>query len=639
MERFIQFNDEQIDSMLFMELSDLAKTLMREKEYELEFGVHSYLDIVEQKVFVRHFWNHRPENVMRNGFKSDVFLRAIGNFHYTDYDEVFLFLNKLKSIRLKSFAKQLFVLGEDLRIEEDCKRERAGTVKAFQSRRQTYWDYFESQQNVNVVKSVYTDALFNTIYLLLTAESPILEIPTLKEEIDLVFPFIQNQVMNFFDAKSTGDIVRFTLNIMDVLDEVLENDMLNEYFHLPVKMLEELEEKGWSFNDLKRKDPLQNNDRLEKKSTGEEEIFNEELGTWHRETSDLSKSFLQFDLDQGTGTDLLGEGVRESETGDQALGIVQGSARESNRNDYSKLEALEQERNIKGGGEWEYGDENRNALPIFLSPEVPKYDEIQAYDKLKSNISAYQKKLQKIIEKILEHKRSFPQTNMQYGRLSKKLLPYFIDNNPRMFYKKQEFSKEIDAVFTLLVDCSASMADKMSETKRGITLFHEALKSVHVVHEVVGFWEDTSEATKLKQPNYFKTVIDFSSSMKKKTGPEIMQLQPEEDNRDGYAIRHMTRKLMNRNEKQKFLLVFSDGEPAAFGYEQNGIVDTHEAVLEARKRGIEVINIFLSNIPVSEGQRNLLRNIYGNFSIILSDVSELPNVIFPLLRKLLLKSI
>lgn len=639
MERFIQFNDEQIDSMLFMELSDLAKTLMREKDYELEFGVHSYLDIAEHKVFVRHFWNHRPASIMKNGLKSDVFLRAIGNFHYTDYEDVFLFLKKLESIKLKSFAKQLFVLGEDLRIEEDCKRERSGTVKAFRTRRHIYWDYFESQQNVNIVKSVYTDALFNTMYLMLTSNSPIMEIPFLNEEINLVLPFIQNQVMNFFDAKSTNDIARITLNIMEVLDEVLEQDMLNEYFHLPEKMMKQLGEEGVSFNDLIRKDPLQNDDQLEKKSTGEEEIFEEEMRTWHRETSDLSKSFLQFDLEQGSGTDLLGEGVRDSETGDQALGIIQGSAQKSNRNDYSKLEAFDQERKIKGGGEWEYGDENRHAIPFFLTPSIPNYEEIQAYEKLKTNISNHQKKLQKIIEKILEHKRSFPQTNMQYGRLSKKLLPFFIEENPRLFYKKQEYSKEIDAVFTLLVDCSASMADKMLETKLGITLFHEALKSVHVAHEVVGFWEDTSEATKFKQPNYFKTVIDFGSSMNKKTGAEIMQLQPEEDNRDGYAIRHMSRKLITRNETQKFLFVFSDGEPAAFGYEQNGIVDTHEAVLEARKRGIEVINIFLSNTPVLEGQRNLLRNIYGNFSIILSDVSELPNVLFPLLRKLLLKSI
>jgi nitric oxide reductase activation protein len=36
-------------------------------------------------------------------------------------------------------------------------------------------------------------------------------------------------------------------------------------------------------------------------------------------------------------------------------------------------------------------------------------------------------------------------------------------------------------------------------------------------------------------------------------------------------------------------IAVSDGEPAAFGYEQNGIVDTSEAVIEARKKGIEVI--------------------------------------------------
>ena len=79
---------------------------------------------------------------------------------------------------------------------------------------------------------------------------------------------------------------------------------------------------------------------------------------------------------------------------------------------------------------------------------------------------------------------------MQFGRLDKKFIRFFTDEQPRLFYKKQNDSKEIDAVFSLLVDCSASMQDKMEETKRGIILFHEALKSVKVPHEVTGFWED-----------------------------------------------------------------------------------------------------------------------------------------------------
>lgn len=208
-----------------------------------------------------------------------------------------------------------------------------------------------------------------------------------------------------------------------------------------------------------------------------------------------------------------------------------------------------------------------------------------------------------------------------------------------MFYKKDQESPQIDAVFSLLVDCSASMYDKMDETKLGIILFHEALKSVRVPHQIVGFWEDTNDATETSQPNYLKTVMDFQSSLKPKSGPEIMQLEPEEDNRDGFAIRHMTRRLLKRTERQKFLLVFSDGEPAAMGYEQNGIVDTHEAVLEARKHGMEVINVFLSNGEIDEGQRKTIQNMYGKYSILVPDIKELPDVLFPLLKKLLHKSI
>lgn len=60
-----------------------------------------------------------------------------------------------------------------------------------------------------------------------------------------------------------------------------------------------------------------------------------------------------------------------------------------------------------------------------------------------------------------------------------------------------------------------------------------------------------------------------------------MQLEAQEDNRDGFSIRHVTKKLISRSEKNKFLLVFSDGQPAASGYDQNGIVDTYQAVAQA----------------------------------------------------------
>ncbi len=55
MQRFIQFNDEKIDSMIVMELADLVTTLTKNLDYEVEFGVHSYLDRMSKKYICTPF--------------------------------------------------------------------------------------------------------------------------------------------------------------------------------------------------------------------------------------------------------------------------------------------------------------------------------------------------------------------------------------------------------------------------------------------------------------------------------------------------------------------------------------------------------------------------------------------------------
>ncbi|HZG70719.1 MAG TPA: hypothetical protein VEY51_04205, partial [Chondromyces sp.] len=59
----------------------------------------------------------------------------------------------------------------------------------------------------------------------------------------------------------------------------------------------------------------------------------------------------------------------------------------------------------------------------------------------------------------------------------------------------------------------------------------------------------------------------------------------------------------------------------------------------ARKQGIEVINVFLANGEIDEGQKKIIQNIYGKYSILVSEIEQLPDVLFPLLRKLLYTSI
>ncbi|MBS2969242.1 VWA domain-containing protein [Metabacillus sp. KIGAM252] len=636
--RFIKFNDSQIDSFLFMELSDLAKTLSKNPDLEMEYAPYSYLNPAENKIYLTHFWDHRPAADQISGLKSDVYLHATGHVFHSSPRETNDFIKKTKRLSIPEFAKQLFSLLEDVRTEEIIKRERPGTKKFFKRRTEMYRMYFRSQLTIHLERNIKTDALFNALFLKLTAESPLEAVPAINEDFERMLPFLQRELEYAYESAGTEQTARIALRISETIEEFLEKDMLNTYFFLPEHGFEE--GTGLTFKDLKRTNKLDNDDSLELDRKEERDVHDQEMPTWHRETSKATDSFLQYDLEHGSKTDLMGNGLREGEDGDQAMGTVQGSARESKKNNYAQSEVLENRQDGNtNGSQNAFGKENKFAFAVQKTPDPASPEHYQQYSRNKAIISHYQKKLKQMIQKTLEHKKTNPRTDLHTGRLGKKLLRWITDDNPRLFYKKQEPSIQIDAVFTLLVDCSASMHDKMDDTKLGITLFHEALKSVGVVHQVTGFWEDTNDASAVSQPNYFHRIIPFRSSLNKSAGPAIMQLNPEEDNRDGFAIRHMTKELSARQEKQKFLIVFSDGEPAAMDYEQKGIVDTHEAVIEARKRGIEVINIFLSNGEAEESQVKTIQNIYGKFSIIVPNVSDLPDVLFPLLRKLLKKSI
>ncbi|RIM07858.1 hypothetical protein BUY35_18585, partial [Staphylococcus cohnii] len=130
-------------------------------------------------------------------------------------------------------------------------------------------------------------------------------------------------------------------------------------------------------------------------------------------------------------------------------------------------------------------------------------------------------------------------------------------------------------------------------------LFHETLKSLNVKHEILAFNEDAFDADDANQPNIIDEIISYDRSTLEKDGPRIMALEPQDDNRDGVAIRIGSERLMRRSHNQRFLIVFSDGEPSAYNYSQDGILDTYEAVETARKMGIEVFNVFLSQEPIT----------------------------------------
>lgn len=583
---------------------------------------------------------YRSSTKKEAGFKSDIFLRSIGTLRHSNIQALQTYIENTEESSLTKFSAQLVTLFEDIRLEEIIKKERPGTTKIFEVRKKYLQHYFETQLTTNVIRSHHLDELFCLIYLVVQSDQPDPLFPKANKQQIQQLNQLKPLIYNVYDARNTADITKTAEQIVWRLNEVYQ-DSINEYFIFPIAHIEQFKQ-NTLFDELTRTDPLANNDQQDVDQE-KSEYIDEKFSTWHREgkNEDVNQTFLQFELEQGTKTSLLGGGTRETEEGDQAMASIQGTSGKSKQQDYSKLEAIDKKETNKGKQAHEeiYGTENKHAVKIMKHAEEPTIEEQDMYNEFVKDIEPYTRKLAKTIEKMLEHKENEHRSGLTIGRLSKNLFPLIIDEDSRIFYKKNEVSNEIDAVFTLLVDCSASMHNKMEETKRGIALFHEVLNHLKIPHSIVGFWEDAIEAQADFQPNYFHIIHSHEDSFYKNDGAKIMQLEPQEDNRDGFSIRVMTKELMARKEKNKFLLVFSDGEPAATNYEENGIIDTHKAVIDARKRGIDVIGMFLANGQINEYEDLTMKNIYGKQRLMIPDVSELPEHFSPLLKKLLLKAI
>ncbi|WP_171016945.1 vWA domain-containing protein [Pseudalkalibacillus caeni] len=627
--KFLNFAENRKDPFLHMKLTDLARTLSQNADLDVKFAFHSYYKKEDNKITISHYWNDILDKEREDGMKSDVYLRAFGNVHFTDYAAVSSFLHSITDSKHPFFGKQVFAILEDLRIERISLEHRPGMNHAFQERKKFLQKHFRERFSTHQSKEERLDALFCAIYLQMK-EKPVF----LSGELSSFKPFLRILGQELQKAEHTSDIKKITVKFLNEIEDNVQ-DMKASYF--TIQEDSDIRSPEVNADEIVKELPVGTKKEISEKE--DKEVHDEQLPTWHEEQEHDGDNFMQYDLEEGSATDLIGEGERKEESGDQAFISVQGASMQSTGTNFEGNEANESgnDSKVSAAEQDEFGEANRNAVDRKQKPTRPTQEHLQAYRIAKSAVQSIRKPLQQSIQKTIEQKQIAPRNDLHYGRLGKKILRVVTDENPRLFYKKNAPSKKLNATFSLLVDCSASMFNKMNETKEGIVLFHETLKALQIKHTITGFWEDAFEADEKQQPNYFFEVISHDSSLLPDSGPSIMQLEPEEDNRDGYAIRKAARKLLEKPEKHKILLVFTDGEPSAFDYSENGIVDTYEAVLKVRKKGIEVIGVFLASGEPQEKEIETMQNIYGRNSLVIPTVEDIPAYITPLLKRLLLR--
>jgi nitric oxide reductase activation protein len=625
-ERFIKFNDEQLDAKQVMMLQDLARLLLKSEQTQVKIQKFPYYDPQNDTLITSSFWSHRPKQIETTGLKTDVILAAYG-YKLMDIDVVNDVIRDTNFTHTK-FYQQLFKLLEDKRVINEIVKQRPTTDKALSLRNEIRTNYIKSQINVYKTKTTYTDLLFlNLTYSILTEN--FYDVPQIHPSIDDILLNMYQYLPNVFNCESSEDNQFLAQRIMFQIDDILKEDMLNEYYHLPKQVYAAME--TMTFDELKRTD-ASNVDGNNNES--DEEPESEEIETKAADSQSSGGAYLEMELHEGENSDTASDNDtdREGDASDDMTDMQTKKGKGSdNTIDNSEGNALGAKSPFALTGI------NENVEIDWRVPDIkPEY--VKTYHDVEQSVSIETKDLIQIIKKAIDREYTDERNNLTKGRLQKNLLNWFVDDQYKLFYKKQDLSQTFDATFTLLVDASASMQDKMEETKKGVVLFHETLKALNVKHEILAFNEDAFEADDRNQPNIIDEIIHYDKSTYVNDGPRIMALEPQDDNRDGVAIRIGSERLLQRSHKQKFLIVFSDGEPSAYNYSQDGILDTYEAVETARKMGIEVFNVFLSQDPITEDIEQTIHNIYGQYSIFVEGVEHLPSHLSPLLKKLLLKS-
>ncbi|WP_367009865.1 hypothetical protein V6C56_06685 [Staphylococcus capitis subsp. urealyticus] len=626
-DRFIKFNDEQLDAKQVMMLQDLARLLLKDEQTQVKIQKFPFYNPFSNTLITSWFWSHRPHHIEQAGLKTDVLLAAYG-YQHIDIDIVNHVLHN-DDFHHTKFFHQLFKLLEDVRILELIRKERPSTAKYIDLRLDTRLAFTDSQINVYKTKTVFTDLLFLNLERAFLSQN-FYDVPSIHPTFDDVLVNMYQYLPNIFQNKTTEDNMYLAERMMYQVDDLLKEDMLNEYYYLPQKLYEDIQ--ATTFEDLKRTD-ASNTDGNDKHQS-EEDAETAEAETKAADSETKGGAYLEMELHEGENSEVIADNdtAREGDSTDDITDMMTKKGKGSqNTLDHDEGGFIGQNQAFALEGI------NKNVKVEWKVPNIqPQH--ILDYQHSKNDVQFEIKDLIQIIKKTIDREHQDERHNLTKGRLQKDLINWFIDDQYKLFYKKQDLSKTFDATFTLLVDASASMHDKMDETIKGVVLFHETLKSLNIKHEILAFNEDAFEADDREQPNIIDEIINYNYSIFEKEGPRIMSLEPQDDNRDGVAIRIASERLLQRSHQQRFLIVFSDGEPSAFNYSQDGIIDTYEAVETARKFGIEVFNVFLSQEAITEDIEQTIHNIYGQFSIFVEGVEHLPSLLSPLLKKLLLKS-
>ncbi|MFB5189389.1 hypothetical protein [Alicyclobacillus fastidiosus] len=600
------------------QLADLAVALSRTPDLKVLYGMHSVWRWETPSVTISTFWESLASAQRMKAQKADVYLRAVGNRLWTQRATMQRAWWEASTTRFPKLTQQLLCAAEDARLGRFIAKARPGAKLALQWRCACYGRLLQQNRANRERDHHRIDLLFTDAYLLLNDLSSTHTMGTGDVMEQTLTEFASSVAV----AGSTADVTLATLALVRAVERFDSADGLRDtgydWFDFEtgdfVPEPKNVEQEQERQPDARRHDPL-------KDAQQAKEQRREQIEVWTQEQNSQATGAFSMENQENQSVPAIDQGAREGEdTPDSVI----------TRRGLSNSGALEDD------GEADEDTELRlEATPASVQSDTigvryverhrPGPDTEQKLAVWESETKAAQRKLAKLFDATLLHLMQARQENTRHGHLDKRLTRLWTEEHPRLFYHKSNQSKWFDVAVQLLVDCSGSMYERLEAMKPTLYLFHKTFSQLHITHDVCGFWEDTlstSVDAEAQPVTHLLHAILFSDDSRTDVAPYIDLLEPQLDNRDGYAIREVGEQLLRRQERQKWLIVVSDGEPAAEAY-RDAIIDTTNAIRALEAKGVHILHLCVVS-PGDTHTPEMLKQMYGEGCVVVHDVSQFP---------------
>ena len=195
---------------------------------------------------------------------------------------------------------------------------------------------------------------------------------------------------------------------------------------------------------------------------------------------------------------------------------------------------------------------------VKIEDVVSKSDGKAAYESVLAPIEMITKQLTKQIREIKTYNTGGKMSGKSKGKIDPHIM-YRYKTDPKIFYDNTYKVKEMDLAFGIVLDQSGSMrcGSGIENGKISLILLHHVLNSLRINHAIVGHTSDKYHQTIVKR------YVMFNEDPKHTLNPPyaLTKIKAHNGNCDSGALNYMEQYIKRTRNKDKIVIIFSDGEP------------------------------------------------------------------------------